>query len=82
MITFVATSAIAWETGGIRIRNGGEGMNCSALNLAALLPAPIVAAPDVLAYAQATLEGDSPEATRLRYAAEAEQMVLQPSPAG
>jgi bifunctional DNase/RNase len=53
-----------------------------ALNLAALLSAPIVAAPDVLVYAQATLEGDSPEATRLRYAVEAEQMVLQPSPAG
>ena len=53
-----------------------------ALNLAALLSAPIVVAPDVLAYAQATLEGDSPEATRLRCAVEAEQMVLQPSPAG
>ena len=53
-----------------------------ALNLAALLSAPIVVAPDVLAYAQATLEGDSPEATRLRCAVEAEQMILQPSPAG
>ena len=29
MITFVATIATACETGGIRIRNGGEGMNCS-----------------------------------------------------
>ena len=29
MITFVATSASACATGGIRIRNGGEGMNCS-----------------------------------------------------
>ena len=29
MITFVPTSATACEAGGIRIRNGGEGMNCS-----------------------------------------------------
>src|SRR5260370_5041892 len=29
MMTFVATSATACERGGIRIRNGGEGMNCS-----------------------------------------------------
>ena len=53
-----------------------------ALNLAALLPAPIVVAPDVLAHAQATLEGDSAEAFRLRCALEAEPMAGQPSPAG
>jgi hypothetical protein len=29
MVTLVATSASACEIGGIRIRNGGEGMNCS-----------------------------------------------------
>ncbi len=52
-----------------------------ALNLAALLPAPILVASDVLADAQARQDGDSPEAIRLRLAAEAEQMAIQP-PAG
>ena len=53
-----------------------------ALNLAALQLAPIAVAPEVLADAQARLEGDSPEAIRLRCALEAEQMAIQPSPAG
>ena len=53
-----------------------------ALNLAALQLAPIAVAPEVLADAQARLEGDSPEAIRLRCALEAEQMAIQPSPSG
>ena len=53
-----------------------------ALNLAALQLAPIAVAPEVLADAQARLEGDSPEAIRLRCAVEAEQMAIQPPPAG
>lgn len=47
-----------------------------ALNLAALVPAPIFAAPEVLADAEAGLAGDSPEAALLRLAVEAEQMTI------
>jgi hypothetical protein len=48
-----------------------------ALNLVALVPAPIFAAPEVLADAEARLEGDSPEATLLRRALECEQMTVR-----
>lgn len=52
-----------------------------ALNLAALSPAPIMVAPEILADAQARLDGDSGEATMLRLAVEADQMTIQrPSP--
>lgn len=48
-----------------------------ALNLVALVPAPILVAPEVLADAQATMEGDSPEAILLRRARAAQQMRIQ-----
>jgi bifunctional DNase/RNase len=51
-----------------------------ALNLVALVPAPIVVASEVLAEAQARMEGDSPEAAFLRRAVQAEQMTIQRPP--
>jgi hypothetical protein len=51
-----------------------------ALNLVALVPAPILVAPEVLADAQARLEGDSPEAILLRRAIETEQTIIQRQP--
>jgi bifunctional DNase/RNase len=52
-----------------------------ALNLVALVPAPIFVAREVLAEAEAERQGDSAGAVRLRRALEAEQMtVLQASP--
>ena len=53
-----------------------------ALNLLAIAPAPILAAPEVLADAEARSEGDSPEAIRLRQAMEKEQMTVRQGPAG
>jgi bifunctional DNase/RNase len=47
-----------------------------ALNLVALMPAPIYVAPEVLADAEARLEGDSAEARRGRIAMAAEQMII------
>lgn len=51
-----------------------------ALNLLAPAPAPIFVAPEVLADAQARMEGDSLEATRLRQAMEKEQMTVRQGP--
>jgi bifunctional DNase/RNase len=51
-----------------------------ALNLLALVPAPIFAAPEVLADAEARLAGDSPDAIRLRQAMEKEQMTVRQGP--
>jgi bifunctional DNase/RNase len=51
-----------------------------ALNLVALVPAPIFAAQEVLADAEARLEGDSPEAILLRRALESEQMTVRRVP--
>jgi hypothetical protein len=51
-----------------------------ALNLVALVPAPILVAPEVLADAQARLEGDSPEAILLQRAIETEQTIIQRHP--
>jgi bifunctional DNase/RNase len=51
-----------------------------ALNLAALDPVPVLVAGEVLADAQNRLEGDSPEAVRLRLALEAQPMTLQRAP--
>jgi bifunctional DNase/RNase len=48
-----------------------------ALNLLALIPAPIFVAPEVLAEAQARMEGDSPRATLLRQVLETEQMTVR-----
>ncbi|HMH89532.1 MAG TPA: bifunctional nuclease family protein [Streptosporangiaceae bacterium] len=45
-----------------------------ALNLVALLPAPIFVTPEVLADAEARLTGDSSEAVLLRLALESEQL--------
>jgi bifunctional DNase/RNase len=50
-----------------------------ALNLLALMPAPVFAAPEVLAEAAARMEGDSAEATLLRRALELEQMTVRRS---
>jgi bifunctional DNase/RNase len=48
-----------------------------ALNLVALVPAPIFVAREVLAEAEASRAGDSAEAVLLRRALEAEQMTVQ-----
>jgi bifunctional DNase/RNase len=48
-----------------------------ALNLLALMPAPVFASPEVLAEAAARMEGDSAEATLLRRALELEQMTVR-----
>jgi bifunctional DNase/RNase len=48
-----------------------------ALNLVALLPAPIFVAPEVLADAAARLAGDSAEAVLLRLALEGEQLIFR-----
>jgi uncharacterized protein len=48
-----------------------------ALNLLALMPAPVFAAPQVLAEAAARMEGDSAEATLLRHALQVEQMTVR-----
>ena len=45
-----------------------DARSSDALNLAALVRAPIFVAPDVLVEAEARRTGDSPEATRLRKA--------------
>lgn len=51
-----------------------------ALNLVALVPAPILVAREVLTDAQGRLEGDSPEAILLRRAMEAEQTTIRRQP--
>jgi uncharacterized protein len=51
-----------------------------ALNLVALVPAPIFVARDVLAEAEAERQGDSAEAALLRRALEAEQMTVRQVP--
>jgi bifunctional DNase/RNase len=53
-----------------------------ALNLVALVPAPIFVAEEVLADADARLQSDSPEAILLRQALEAEQMTVRQGPRG
>jgi bifunctional DNase/RNase len=52
-----------------------------ALNLVALVPAPIFVASEILADAEARLEGDSPEAILLHQALDCEQMTLRVGPA-
>jgi len=51
-----------------------------ALNLIALVPAPIFVAAEVLAEAEARIEGDSSEADLLRRALECEQMTVRQGP--
>ena len=51
-----------------------------ALNLVALVPAPIVVAREVLAAAEEERHGDSAEAIMLRRALEAEQMTVRQAP--
>ena len=51
-----------------------------ALNLVALVPAPIFVARDVLAEAEAARQGDSAEAILLRRALEADQMTVRRAP--
>ena len=53
-----------------------------ALNLVALVPAPILVARDVLADAETRLAGVSPEAIALRHALEHEQMAVWQGPRG
>lgn len=52
-----------------------------ALNLLALMPAPIFVAPEVLAEVQARMEGDSPQANLLRWSVGAPQMTVGQRPA-
>jgi bifunctional DNase/RNase len=52
-----------------------------ALNLVALVPAPIFVASEILADAEARLEGDSPEAILLHQVLDCEQMTLRVGPA-
>jgi bifunctional DNase/RNase len=51
-----------------------------ALNLVALVPAPIFVAGEVLAEVEASRMGDSAEAVLLRRALEAEQMTIRQLP--
>ena len=51
-----------------------------ALNLAALVPAPIFVAPEVIVDAERRIQGDSPEAILLRRALECEQMTVRQGP--
>lgn len=51
-----------------------------AMNLVALVPAPIFVAPEALADAQARMNGDSSSAVLLRRAAETEQMMVRQGP--
>ena len=51
-----------------------------ALNLVALVPAPILVVREVLADALARLEGDSPDALLLRRAIDAQQVIIQRQP--
>lgn len=51
-----------------------------ALNLAALVHAPIFVAPEVLADAESRLEGESPEATSLRRALVSEPLFMGERP--
>jgi hypothetical protein len=51
-----------------------------ALNLVALVPAPILVAREVLADAHARLEGDSSDALLLRRAIDADQTIIQRQP--
>jgi uncharacterized protein len=51
-----------------------------ALNLLALMPAPIFVAPEVLTEAQTRMAGDSQEARFLRHAVECEQMTVRQGP--
>jgi bifunctional DNase/RNase len=51
-----------------------------ALNLAALVHAPIFVAPEVLADAESRLAGDSPEAASLRLALVSEPLSLEERP--
>jgi uncharacterized protein len=53
-----------------------------ALNLVALVPAPILVAQEVLADAESRLAGDSPEAIGLRHALEHGQMAVWQGPQG
>jgi hypothetical protein len=53
------------------------GIRVSALNLAALVPAPILVAPEVLQAAEARRQGDSPGAARLRRALAAPPMAVE-----
>jgi bifunctional DNase/RNase len=53
-----------------------EGRPSDALNLVALVPAPIFVAPEVLQDAEARRQGDSPEAARLRRAAATPPMTI------
>jgi bifunctional DNase/RNase len=52
-----------------------------ALNVVALVPAPIFVASEILADAEARQEGGSPEAILLRRALDREQMTLSVGPA-
>jgi len=51
-----------------------------ALNLVALVPAPLFVAPEVRADAEARPEGDSPDAILLRRALGGEQMTIRQGP--
>jgi bifunctional DNase/RNase len=54
-----------------------DARSSDALNLAALVNAPIFVAPEVLADAEGRMEGDSSEAVHLRRALECDQMTIE-----
>ena len=68
-----ATVEVEGPSGAARV----DARPSDALNLAALLPAPVLVAPEVLADARSRLEGDSPEAAVLRRAVEADPMTIE-----
>jgi uncharacterized protein len=72
-------------TSGVEGVSGVESVDArpsDALNLVALVPAPILVAQEVLADAESRLAGDSPEAIALRRALEHEQMAVWQGPRG
>jgi bifunctional DNase/RNase len=60
--TYIATAEVDGPLG----LQAVDARSSDALNLVSLVPAPIVAAPEVLQEAEARRSGDSPEAARLR----------------
>jgi uncharacterized protein len=70
--TYIATVEVAGPLGGQPV----DARPSDALNLVALVPAPIFVAPEVLQKAEARRAGDSPEAARLRRALAAAPMTV------
>jgi bifunctional DNase/RNase len=73
---FAATVEIEGPAGPVLV----DARASDALNLAAICPAPILVAAEVLASAQAALDGDDADARGVRLAVEAGPMTIRPAP--